>query len=270
MESIVCFINQKEGVGKSTTVFQIAAGLTKRRKKVLMLDIDPQASLTTYLGMDCNVDKNMYTFITGKSNFEDTIVRTASGDLIPSSLELGFREIELVRHLGCEFMLSSAIGEYCKNYDYVLIDCPSSTNIFLYNALMLSTHAVLVMQANCASTKWIGEYTLILDNVFKFFKKKVKFASVIMTRLNERYSVHKVLSEQMSAALSERNVPVLKSKIKNSEVVFEANACHRSLLDYAPTNDVTIQYDNAVDELIAIISGDKKALRQKVQKQKDI
>lgn len=264
MSKVICFLNQKAGSGKTTTVLQTAAGLTKRGKKVLMVDMDPQAKLSNFLGVINTADSiTLYELLKGEATFDATIVRTASGDLLPSDLNMGAHEMQLNGFPGRENLLLNAISAYERRYDYVLIDCPSAVNVFFYNALIAATHAVIVMQAEQSAEVTLKNLLAITVEAEKTFRKKIDICGVLWTIVDERLYISNQLTTKLAETMLEYKTQIFKTKIMNSPVVTEALACQRSLFDYAPKSEVTQAYDSAITEVFKCIDGGKERKNKK-------
>jgi len=132
---IIALINQKGGVGKTTCAINIGAGLNKLRKRVLLIDLDPQAHLTYSLGIPAHELKNtVYELLKGTASLKETIIEQNGLGLVPSSLNLSGAEIEFSGLAGREFLLKETLNELNK-FDYIFIDCPPSLGLLTLNAL---------------------------------------------------------------------------------------------------------------------------------------
>ena len=143
---IISICNQKGGVGKTTTAVNLAAGLNLLKKKVLLIDMDPQANSTTHLGIrPDDAEHTTYNAIMN-GRAENYILEIKDGlSLVPSSIDLSRAEIELVSMHGREFMLKHAINNI-SSYDFVLIDCPPSLGLMTVNSLVASSEVFIVIQ----------------------------------------------------------------------------------------------------------------------------
>ena len=145
----IALLNQKGGVGKTTTTANLGACLAMLGKKVLVIDMDPQANLSVHLGIDIHKLKySIYNIITGDSKPEDVILNTKIQglDIIPSNIDLSGAEIELVGVVGRETVLREYLGNVLDRYDYVLIDCPPSLGLLTLNVLTLVREIFIPLQ----------------------------------------------------------------------------------------------------------------------------
>jgi len=154
-EKILSVINQKGGVGKTTTVINLAAGLSMKGKKILVIDLDPQGNATTGLGLS-NTDKSnqtIYSVLNGTNTISDVIQKTSfeNLDLITSNVDLSGLEVETAGDNRRAFILKEQIMLYLNNseasYDYVLIDCPPSLSLLTIMALVASNSLIVPLQA---------------------------------------------------------------------------------------------------------------------------
>ncbi len=149
LKKIIAVSNHKGGVGKTTSVLNIRAGLNKLGKKVLLIDLDAQANLSQSLGIE-GAEKNIYGAIRGLYPLKDCIVSISELkglDVIPSTLDLSGAEIELSSETGREYILKDLIEPIRDHYDYTIIDCPPSLSLLTINALTVADEVLIPLQA---------------------------------------------------------------------------------------------------------------------------
>ncbi len=145
----IALTNQKGGVGKTTSVANLGACLALLERKVLMIDVDPQANLSIHYGVDIYGDrKSLYDLMIGEAKVEEILCRTnfENLDLIPSNINLAGAEIEMVGVVGRETILKEALDHIMERYDYVLVDCPPSLGLLTLNALTTVREVVIPVQ----------------------------------------------------------------------------------------------------------------------------
>jgi chromosome partitioning protein len=202
MTSIIALFNQSGGVGKSTLAMNLGYSLAQKKKKVLLLDLDPQASLTTFMGLGpYELDLTIYNSIVDEQDLP-IHPQIHKMDLVPSNINLSGAEIELVSALMRELRLKQAIDPYLSKYDFILIDCPPSLGILSIISLVAATHLLVPIQ--CQFKAFQGT-DLLLNTVAKLRKsvnKNLAFAGFIPTMYDGRTAqesrTYQAIKEQLS------------------------------------------------------------------------
>lgn len=250
MAQIICFINQKGGVGKTTTTVQMAAYLTRRNAKVLMIDMDPQGNLTSYLGVNTDDENTIAELLLSEATFADTVKPTTYGDLIPSDSALGYREMEIGGRPARELLLSKALRGNIDTYDYVLIDCPPAINTFTYNVLLLAKSVVIVSEVGFFSAQGCGKMIDTVRQAVAAYDRSINIAGILFTK-NNNTRLAREIREQVEQVVADYGVRVYQNTIGTFPApVGESQAAHQSLFDYAPKNKVAAQYEAACEEII--------------------
>ncbi|MDD3267194.1 MAG: AAA family ATPase [Burkholderiales bacterium] len=201
MKKIIVVVNQKGGVGKTTTVLNLATSLAMhQRKKVLVVDIDPQGNATTGAGIDKNdVEFSIYDVLLGNVKIRDAIVysKSCKFDLIPSNRNLAVAEIELVNEDDREYKLKNAIKEIEHKYDIILIDCPPSLSLLTINALTSANYLLVPIQCEYYALEGLTD----LLNTVKLMKTKLntelKLFGILRTMYDKRNNLAQQVSEQL-------------------------------------------------------------------------
>ena len=254
----ICFINQKGGVGKTTTTMQAAAYLyTKKGKSVLMIDMDPQGNLTTCVGVDTDGENTISELLLGEAKFEETVKKTPYGDIIPSDSALGYREMEISGKFGRELLLSHALKDKLGGYDYVLIDCPPAINTFTYNVFMVADSVVVVSEVGLFSARGCGKMIDTVRQAVGVYDRKIHIAGILFTK-NNQTKLAKEIHEQVSLVSNEYGVKVFETMIGTYPApIGESQALCKSLFDYAPKHKATAQYAAAIEEIIEAVEEEK-------------
>ena len=146
MARVVCFANQKGGVGKTTTCVNLCAAVKDKRRKILLIDADPQGNASTGMGVDKHRDVTLYDVLIKDVPIAEAIVQTKYGDVVPSNLNLSGAAVELVEAPQRELVLKKAIASIRDNYEYIFIDCPPSLGLLTLNALAAADSVLIPMQ----------------------------------------------------------------------------------------------------------------------------
>ncbi|CAK7052074.1 ParA family protein [Tissierella carlieri] len=253
MSKITAIVNQKGGVGKTTTALNLSYALSEEEKKVLLIDFDPQASLTVALGHNGDSTINIQTLMAAEieeNEFKgDYIINIKENlDLIPGTLDLAGIEVSLVNVMSREMILKQVIEKIEANYDYIIIDCSPSLGMLTINALTACNSVIIPVTPEYLSAKGLG---LLINNINKIKKRinpNIEIDGVLITMLNQRTK----LSKEMLKALNETiefvkdkfnlEMKIFESKIPISVKTGEAILNKKSVIEYDPKNKVSEAY----------------------------
>ena len=201
--NIVSIAIQKGGAGKTTTTVNLAAALRDTGKKCLLIDLDPQASLSQSLGIADEPEPNLYHLLKREAAgdaapAEEAILHRCGMDILPSSLELASAELELVSVYGREQILSQILQRLDGTYDYVLLDCPPSIGMLTVNALVASRYLLMPVQAEFLSLKGAKSFLRHLDLVRRL-NGKLEVLGFVLTK----YDARKTMTGEVEARLKE-------------------------------------------------------------------
>jgi len=193
-EKILSIINQKGGVGKTTTVINLAAGLSIKGKKVLVIDLDPQGNATTGLGLSNteNSDLTIYSVLNGTKNISDVICKTnfQNLDLITSNVDLSGLEVETASDSRRAFILKEQIMAYLKDsrayYDYVLIDCPPSLSLLTIMALVASNSLVVPLQTEFFALEGLTQLMKTIERIKHNLNPELIITGILLTMYDKR------------------------------------------------------------------------------------
>lgn len=230
---IISVANNKGGVGKTTTAMNLAAELGNRGKSVLLVDLDPQASLTIYLRFDpTTFTKNSYHLITRKCAAKEVVVQTdlESVDLIPASIDLSAAEIEITSQINREYILKEKLQELSQYYDYAIIDNMPSLGIFTINSFMASDYIIVPVEPSFLSYKGLEIIANTIEEI-KRYNPNLKFLGTVITMFDPRTQHARMIMEKIKD-----NFPFLGVTIKRSIKFSNSAFAGLPISDYAEEN----------------------------------
>jgi chromosome partitioning protein len=245
---IISITNQKGGVGKTTTTQSLGAGLTAKKFKVLLVDLDPQGNLSYSLG--ANTDKyTIYEVLKKDVDVSEVIQNTSSADIIPANILLSGAELEFTK-TGREYLLDEILTKLKLLYDYIIIDTPPALSVLTINAFTASDKLIIPMGADMFSLQGIGQLKSTIDQVKKYCNKKLEVEGILLTKHNPRTILSKDLIEVINNVANQLNTKVFKNFIRSSVSVQEAQTQQTNIIDYAPTANAQNDYIKFIDEFL--------------------
>ncbi len=244
MGKVITITNHKGGVGKTTSAINIGAGLALLKKRVLLVDLDPQANLTHSLGLG-DREENIYTAIKGETTAKPiTIIDRL--DVIPSTLNLSGAEVELAGEAGREFILQEILYPFIAQYDYILIDIPPSLGLLTINALACSDEVIIPLQAQYLATQGLTKLLEVIEKIRKRLNKKLKLRGVFITQYDSR----KVLNREIEATIRDHfRGKVFSTMIRDNISLAEAPAVGLDIFRYAPDSYGATDYQALAKEI---------------------
>ena len=197
MAKIVSIVNQKGGVGKTTTCVNLTAALKEAGKKVLLCDFDPQANATSGMGVDKTASQGVYDVLINHLPTRRQIVSTRHGDVLPSSKALAGAGIEMIGMTNREFLLKTALDEVAADYDYVLIDCPPSLELLTLNALCASDSVLVPVQGEYFALEGLSDLMNTIRIVRRSLNPKLELERVLLTMFDGRTNLALQVAEEV-------------------------------------------------------------------------
>ena len=250
---IIAVANQKGGVAKTTTVASVGAALAEIGRRVLVVDLDPQACLTFSLGLDPEtVEISVHDVLLGRVSAGMAVHQTAEGpDLLPATIELAGCEAALLMKTGREYVLRSALDEVRTSYDVILLDCAPSLGVLTLNALTAADDVLVPLQCESLSHRGVGQLLDTVHEVQRLTNRDLRVLGVLPTLFDGRTN-H---SRQVLADVTARyGLPVIEPPIAKSVRFAEAPAAGRSILRTASRSPGAEAYRALARRLVGIES----------------
>ena len=248
MSKIITISNHKGGVGKTTSTINIGAGLNKLGKRVLLIDLDPQANLSQSLGF---TDQYINIYGALKGDYRLQTVNVSPGlDIIPSTLDLSGAEIELSGEAGREYILRELIEPIKGDYDYILIDSPPSLGLLTINAFTASDCIIIPLQAQYLALQGLTKLIEVIKKIKSRLNKELELGGVIITMYDNR----KVLNRDVVSTIQEHFKDlVFNTKIRDNVALAEAPSQGMDIFRYDPKSNGAEDYLALSQEIIKIM-----------------
>ena len=246
---MVCVANQKGGVGKTTTVVNLAAGLALRGYRLLVVDVDPQCNATTGLGVDHRaVAGSAYELLIGGASLEEVIAETALEGLnvVPASVDLAGAEVELAGAMSRELKLREALSGVAADYDLVLIDCPPSLGLLTVNALAAAHDLIAPVQCEYYALEGLGQLLGNAERVRQALNPDLRVTAFVMTMYDGRTKLSAQVTSEVRSHFGDL---VMRTVIPRSVRISEAPSYGEPVLTLDPSARGSVAYRLLAEEL---------------------
>lgn len=255
--TIIAVVNQKGGTGKTTTTENLGVGLALEGKKVLLVDTDPQASLTVSLGNPCPDDLSpTLSDLMGKIMMENPIApgegilhHPEGVDLVPSNIELSGMEVALVNAMSRETILRQYLDTVKQNYDYILLDCMPSLGMLTVNALAAADNVLIPVQAAYLPAKGLEQLLGTINKVKRQINPKLRIEGILLTMVDSRTNYSKDISNLIRESYGGK-LKVYKTDIPRSVRAEEISAEGTSIFQHDPKGKVADAYRVLTKEVL--------------------
>ncbi|MCS6904628.1 MAG: ParA family protein [Bacteroidia bacterium] len=249
---IIAITNHKGGVGKTTTTINLGAALAQLGFKVLLIDMDPQANLTTSLNIKDRAGKTIYEGLKGTAHPFNLVVNVKDNlFVIPSSIELSNAEVELSAIAGREYLLAELIDPIKINYDFILIDCPPSLGILTLNAFTAAKYLLIAMQSEYLALQGFSKLGESMQVIKKRINSELEILGVLLTLYDARKNLHKDINAQVESYFGEK---VFQTKIRDNITLAEAPKAGKDIFSYDASCNGAKDYLDLAHEVLTRLS----------------
>lgn len=257
---IIALMNQKGGVGKTTTTVNLGAALAEAGKKVCLIDMDPQAHLTINYGVEPSAEiVSLYNVLVEERSILEGLQTVEKGiALLPSSIDLAAAEIELVSVLGREQILKKRMEAAGFDFDYVLLDCPPSLGLLTINALAVASDVIIPMQPHFLALQGVGKLLETVHLVSRRMNPALKVAGIVLTMFDSQAKLSTEVVNDLNAFAEDakgKNLPwsearIFKSKIRRNIKLAESPSFGQTILAYDALSNGAADYRKLANELL--------------------
>ena len=250
MAHIISLVNQKGGVGKTTSAVNIAAALGDLGKKVLIVDIDPQGNATSGVGISKkNISRSVYDVIIERCFASEAVIKTKFKNLsaLPSNISLAGAELELVDAERREFRLKNALDSIKNDHDYIIIDCPPSLGLLSINALAASTGVIIPMQCEYFALEGLTQLMMTIKLVKKHYNSALEIVGIMITMYNGRLNLSMQVMDELKKYYADK---LFRTAIVRNVKLTEAPSFGEPILYYDKYSKGCAAYKEIADELL--------------------
>lgn len=253
----IAITNQKGGVGKTTTAFSLGVSLANNNKRVLIVDADPQANLTTYMGYydEDNIPVTLGTLIERYIDDEDIKPEEAilhhneNVDLIPANLSLSMTESNLLNSMSREYAMKNCLNDLKEKYDYIIIDCMPSLSMITTNALACADEVIIPVQSQYLSARGMGNLLNIVSRVKRQLNKELKVGGILLTLADSRTKLTAIIRNELENNFG-NIVKLYDTQIPFAVKTAESTSKGKSIFAYDKNSKVAKAYSSFAKEVL--------------------
>ena len=259
---VIALMNQKGGVGKTTTTVNLGAALAETGRRVCLVDLDPQAHLTINYGVEPSADVcSLYNILVDGSSFLEAVFKIDDNiALVPSSIDLAAAEVELVSVLGRETLLKKRLESAQHDFDFILLDCPPSLGLLTLNALAVADEVIIPMQPHFLALQGVAKLLETVQLVNRRINPKLKVSGIVLTMFDSQTKLsNEVVEELNSFILNALGKPlpwagarIFKSKIRRNIKLAESPSFGKHIIAYEPSSNGAADYRALAREVMAM------------------
>ena len=250
MAYVISIVNQKGGVGKTTTAVNLGAFLAKKRKKVLIIDLDPQGNATSGYGFDKGeLENTVYDLLVNEEDINNVIASTSvkNVDMCPTNINLAGAEVELVSAISRETILKRALEPVLDKYDYIIIDCPPALGLLTINALAACEGVIVPIQGEYYALEGLTQLIDTINMIKKKLNPKIGILGVVITMHDRRTQLTKQVVEEVQKYFGDK---VFKTFIPRNVRLAEAPSHGQTIEEYDPKSKGSLAYQALANEVL--------------------
>ena len=250
MSKVIAIVNQKGGVGKTTTAVNLSNVLAQKGKKVLLIDEDPQGNATSGLGIEKGtVEKSIYDVLINETTFEEATTKTSIKNLYlcPSNINLAGAEVELVNTMSRETKMKEKMEDIQDKYNYIIIDCPPSLGLLTINSLTASNSIMIPIQCEYYALEGVGQLMNTVNLIKKQLNKDLYIEGVVLTMNDARTNLSNQVVSEVKKYFKDN---VYKTIIPRNVKLSEAPSYGMPITAYAPRSKGARCYEKLANELL--------------------
>lgn len=257
---IIALMNQKGGVGKTTTTVNLGASLAELGQRVCLIDMDPQAHLTINFGVEPTPDKpSLYNVLVEEMSFLEAIHRVDERvALVPSSIDLAAAEIEMVSIIGRELVLKKRIEAAQHDFDFILMDCPPSLGLLTINALAVAGEVIIPMQPHFLALQGVGKLLETVQLVNRRMNPKLKVGGIVLTMFDAQtrlsnevvFDLDGFIEQAKGKPLPWADARIYETRIRRNIKLAESPSFGQTILKYEPQSNGAADYRALAKEVL--------------------